>query len=50
MVRGQDMQGEGMPTHGDFNIIGDPVEILNAGRKDGLGLVGIGDLRAASTW
>ena len=48
VARGEDMERKGMATKGDLEFALDSVEILDARGEDGVGGVGIGDLRAAA--
>jgi len=48
VVGGQDVEGEGEAALGDFEIVVDAVEILDAGAEEGFGVGGVGDFCAAS--
>ena len=48
VVGGEDLDGHGDASGGDFEVFGHAVKILDAGAEDGIGGGGIGDLGAAS--
>ena len=49
VARGKDVQREGMPPQGDFDVVRDAIKILDSCGKKRIRSLGISYLRAAST-